>query len=75
MSVAPHFIAPETFTDPLAALARVAVHHANELSLWNYSAAIRTTTAASLLRQSIFDAVKIAQARAGKETVALPPIY
>lgn len=63
------------FVFDLAPLVRVAVHHANELSLWNYSAAVRTTTAASLLRQSIFPAVKAAQARAGKETVALPPIY
>ena len=63
------------FVFDLGALARVAMSHANELSLWNYSAAVRTTTAASLLRQSIFAAVKTAQARAGKETVALPPIY
>ena len=63
------------FIFDLAALARVAMNHANELSLWGYSAHVRLATAASLLRQSIFSAVKAAQARAGKETVALPPIY
>lgn len=63
------------FVFDLAALACVAMNHANELSLWGYSSHVRLATAASLLRQSVFSAVKAAQARAGKETVALPPIY